>query len=501
MARLQKFTGDSIEVLLEEIREKFKGDAKIVSATRTKRRSAFGLSTKYRYELLIERISESQTMELPSTSGTDVLGDLSLHGERESQAPLPATQYASFAIELQNAYMSAKGMKAPVGVDSFVGSEAEDTLVLSAAAKKGLAKAPKSHATAGSRTAYRDNSRDNSLTGSVTNGLLATGSEDFAAQVASPKSEIASLYTPMVVNNEGKWRVPARISEPSWRSLDEEDEVITVSATTSDITRGRELLVQGPGGLTGAEVRFRYPKGDERKVATRMPSSAQPNGQDLLIDLTDDSNLIKFPTPHIGAARSSKNGDSLQSQNQQTQNQQDMIRDQLAEFVSELHDWPIINSGDVVIFVGSSEQAMSSFDKVCDIYGVDADRRFIIAGSGIPKWFGTALQRVTSAIAEGHRSTRSFAIWLSEQEVIPVVEKLGRRTSVIVAHLDDPKGDQSLGRSFLPRIDALSLSSINSADDLFEVFKYGIPVLALEGERSTDTLWMRMVDRYLKEVG
>ena len=151
MARLQKFTGDSIEVLLEEIREKFKGDAKIVSATRTKRRSAFGLSTKYRYELLIERISESQTMELTATLGTDVLGDLSLQGERESQAPLPATQYASFAIELQNAYMSAKGIKAPVGVDSFVGSEAEDTLVLSAAAKKGLANSPKSHAKANSR--------------------------------------------------------------------------------------------------------------------------------------------------------------------------------------------------------------------------------------------------------------------------------------------------------------------------------------------------------------
>ena len=506
MARLQKFTGDSIEVLLEEIREKFKGDAKIVSATRTKRRSAFGLSTKYRYELLIERISESQTMELTATLGTDVLGDLSLQGERESQAPLPATQYASFAIELQNAYMSAKGIKAPVGVDSFVGSEAEDTLVLSAVAKKGLAKSPKSHAKANSRTAHWDNSRDNSLTRSVTNGLLATGSEDFAAQLASPKSEIASLYTPMVVNNEGKWRVPARISEPSWRSLDDEDEVITVSATSSDMTEARELLVQGTGGLTGAEMRFRYPKGEDRKVATPMQSSVRGNGQDLLIDLTDDSNLIKFPTPRTDAARSSMNGDSFQAQSQQSQNRQaqdqaDMIRDELAEFVSELHDWPIINSGDVVIFVGSSEQAMSSFDKVCDIYGVDEDRRFIIAGSGIPKWLGTALQRVTSAIAEGHRSTRSFAIWLSEQEVIPVVEKLGRRTSVIVAHLDDPKGDQLLGRSSLPRIDALSLSSIDSADDLFEVFKYGIPVLALEGERSTDTLWMRMVDRYLKEVG
>jgi hypothetical protein len=255
-------------------------------------------------------------------------------------------------------------------------------------------------------------------------------------------------------------------------------------------------LAQGAGGPSEAELRFGYPKGADRKADPRRPSAVQSQNLDLVIDLTDNSNLIKFPSPHLDANNPSiYNGFDLAPLEANT------IREELSEFVSELHDWPIINSGDVVIFVGSSEQGMSSFDTVCDIYGVDEDRRFIIAGSGIPKWLGTALQRVTAAIAEGHRSTRTFAIWLSEEEVAPVIEKLGRRTSVLVAHVDDPTRGEALRLSSLPRVDALSLSSIDSADGLLEVFKYGLPVLALEGERSTDALWMRMVDRYLKEVG
>ncbi|NNN13826.1 MAG: hypothetical protein HKL81_08780, partial [Acidimicrobiaceae bacterium] len=480
MARLQMSTGDSIEVLLEEIREKFKGDAKIVSATRTKRRSAFGLASRYRYELLVERLSQSQVLELPTGamvagSELDAFGDLPSQEAREAAAPLPVAQYASFAIELQNAYMSAKGIKKAPEAGSFVGSEAEDTLVLSSVAKKGMAQSSKPSAKANPRIAPRDER----IAGSVRGGLLATGSEDFAAQANSNRAEIASMYTPMVVNNEGKWRVPQRISEPSWRSLDDSADMLSGATNMSITTEEIGSLAKGTGGPSEAELRFGYPKGADRKADLRRPSAVQSQNLELVIDLTDNSNLIKFPSPHFDANNpSSSNGFDLAPLEANT------IRDELSEFVSELHDWPIINSGDVVIFVGSSPQAMSSFDTVCDIYGVDEDRRFIVAGSGIPKWLGTALQRVTAAIAEGHRSTRTFAIWLSEEEVAPVIEKLGRRTSVLVAHVDDPTRGEALRLSSLPRVDALSLSSIDSADGLLEVFKYGLPVLALEGERS-----------------
>ncbi len=497
MARQQKFTGDSIEVLLGEIREKFKGDAKIVSATRTKRRSAFGLASRYRYELLVERPSQSQVLELPTGavvagSETGAFGGLTAQETREAAAPLPAAGYASFAIELQNAYMSAKGIKATPQDGIFAGSEAEDTLVLSSAAKRGMVNSSKASAKANPKSAPRDER----MTGSVSGGLLATGSEDFAAIANSSRAEIASLYTPMVVNNEGKWRVPQRISEPLWRSLDDGAEALPNATTMSVMTEENGPLGQEVDGWSEAERRFGYSKVADRKADTRKPSVARPQNREMVIDLTDDSNLIRFPSP-----RSDANGSSMRNGIAPPSLEPDTIREELSEFVSELHDWPIINSGDVVIFVGSSEQGMSSFDTVCDIYGVDEDRRFIIAGSGIPKWLGTALQRVTAAIAEGHRSTRTFAIWLSEEEVAPVIEKLGRRTSVLVAHVDAPASGKALRLSLLPRVDALSLSSIDSADCLLEVFKYGLPVLALEGERSTDALWMRMVDRYLKEVG
>lgn len=490
MARRQTFSGDSIEGILVEIRENYGNEAKIVSATRMKHRGGFGLGSRYTFEVTIEKLDPPAAPVETTVVASDRL-DVRTSDPRD---------FATFATELQRAWLDAKSTDSAMSVEGsnsldkagaanfigFVDEDTEDTLVISADARRTL------------RSATNSSSERYRTMPSMAMASMSSDSDPFVVDYPEP----ILPSTPMVVSSQGRWRIPAKVSLPTWRAISSksrhqfqdpaesdpeliEDPNDPFVRDWEDVNKGAHAEALGgptPAVLgTSATV---VPANEVEKVEEWSESPRDPDGREgVVIDLrTAPTNLaerVNGPVIQPIAPRLGRSSVIL-------------------ELLGQLHQAPMLSPGGVVIYSSSSSDGLVNFEALCDVYRIEDGRRFIGAGRGIPSWLSTPPSRVASALEEGTVKQSSFAIWLAHREIGQLVSVLGRRDSLVFTHIEDP-GECDMKQILeLPRIDGICVSSILSPESVERSLSLKLPILTLEGQASSVDKWVRLVDSYLE---